>query len=158
MLQNLPAGACGDPGHFELSAFRLSRSSVDPVNSILQTTSQLPTALLTALLFAARDLGGECMEMLFPKAAELREPGIHLLERAGTYRVQAARTVRTDFCKPAFAQHPQVLRHTRLRNAELSVNHGNNSAGTLFSVCQNLKHAAAHRVAENIEGVRCPSH
>ena len=144
-------------GRFDFVANVVMRD-MDHLKSGIAEEHAGSAALFMAFRFAPRDLGGECIETLFPKTAELREPGVHFLQGPGADRVEAARTVRTDFCKPAFAQHPQVLRHTRLRNAELSVNHGNNSAGTLFSVCQNLKHAAADRVAENIEGVRWPSH
>ena len=93
------------------------------------------------------------MKALSPKAAKLVEPGVHFLERPGIHGIDTARPIDANCRKPALAQHAQVLRHGRLRNTELPLDHLDDCAGSVLTCREDLKDAPSNRVAENVKGV-----
>ena len=70
---------------------------------------------------AARELGRERVETLFPEAAEAVEPHVDLLERRRVDRVEPPGAVGPDGREAVVAQDPEVLRDGRLRDAELGL-------------------------------------
>jgi hypothetical protein len=109
--------------------------------------------LTTALAFAPRNLGGEGFKALAPKAAKLIEPRVHFLKGRRVDGIDTARPIGADSRKPALAQNLKVLRHGCLRNAELPLDHFDDSAGSVLTSRENLKDTASNRVAENVKGV-----
>jgi hypothetical protein len=61
-------------------------------------------------------------------------------------RVQPPRPVLADEGEAVLAQHFQVLRHRRLRDAELGPDHLGHRAGGLLAVGQHFEDPAADRV------------
>ncbi len=113
---------------------------------------------MTAFAFSPGNLGGECIKALSPKAAKLVEPRVNILEGLRAHGIDAARTIGADFYKPALAQYSQVLRHSCLRNAELSLDHCNDTSGILFPCRKKLENTASNRIAENVERMYGPWH
>ena len=58
--------------------------------------------------------------------------------------------------EPGVAKHSQVLRHRRLGDAELTLHDRRDLTRRHLVVDEELEDAAAHRVAEDVEGVHHP--
>src|SRR5262245_66500677 len=86
---------------------------------------------------------------MLPEPAELTYPRVDLAQRGGLDRVHAARAIRAHIRKAALPQHLEMLRHCRLRNAELAPDDGDDVAGGLFAARQQLQNPAAKWVAED---------
>ena len=67
--------------------------------------------------------------------------------------VQPPRAVGAHGRETRLAQHAQVLRHRRLRDAELALDDLAELAGAALSVGEELEHAPAHRISEDVECV-----
>ncbi len=102
---------------------------------------------------AARHLGGQRLEPWFPHPAEAPQPRLELVQRRGLHRIEPPGTVGTHRREAAVAQHLQVLRHRRLGDAELALNHLDNAARRHFPRGQHLEDAPPHRIAQHVEGV-----
>ncbi len=85
--------------------------------------------------------------MVLPKAAKLAEPGVHHLKWRRVHGIDTARPIDADSGKPAPVQDLQVLRHGRLRNTELPLDHFDKGAGSALTRREKLKDAAPNRVA-----------
>ena len=106
-----------------------------------------------ALALATRDLGSEGVETLLPEATESLKPEVYLLQGPRLDRVYTARTVVAHGRKSTIAKHPQVLRHSRLRNTELALDNGNNSARGMFALGEQLKDPTSDGISEYVECV-----
>jgi hypothetical protein len=95
----------------------------------------------------------ERVEALVPHPAVALEPGVDVAERSGVDGVEPPRALGANGREAVLAQHPQVLRHRRLGDAELRLHHGSERARRLLAVGEELEDAAAHGVAEDVEGV-----
>src|SRR5689334_1086760 len=73
----------------------------------------------SACAFAARQLGGQGVQMRAPEAAEAVEPGVYVPQRPGVDRVQPPGSFWADGREPVLPQYLQMLRHTGLRDPEL---------------------------------------
>jgi hypothetical protein len=93
------------------------------------------------------------MKALSPKTAKLVEPGVHRLERLCIQGIDTARPVDADSGESILAQDAQVLRHTRLGDAELPFNLFGYRAGRLLTCGEDLENAAPNGVAQDVEGV-----
>ncbi len=82
-----------------------------------------------------------------PKAAEWREPGVDLLKRFRFQAVEAALCIHRGLHETGIAQHPEVLRHRRLRHMELTLDlsHG------LLGRDQETQDGAAVRLGDDFE-------
>ena len=80
-------------------------------------------------------------------------PGAPFLAMEWLDGVQAARALAAHAGEAAVAQHAQVLRHRGLRDAELALHRLDDGARGLLAAGQGLEDAAAHRIAEHVEGV-----
>jgi hypothetical protein len=109
-----------------------------------------------ALAPAAAELGAEGVEALVPEAAVALEPAVDLLQGRGVDGVQAPGAVGADGGEAVLAQDAQVLRHARLRDAELGLDDGTDGARGLLAVGEELEDAPADRVAEDVERVHGP--
>jgi len=56
-----------------------------------------------------------------PEAAELSQPDIEFLKWFRPETIQPTLRIHSGLYKAGFAQHPQVLGHSRLRHAQLSL-------------------------------------
>jgi hypothetical protein len=110
-------------------------------------------SLLTAFALAPRYLCCESMQALSPKTAKLVEPGVHQLKRLGIHGIDTARPVDANCSESILTQDAQVLRHTRLRDAELPFNLLGYGAGRLLTCREDLKNTAPNGVAQDVEGV-----
>jgi hypothetical protein len=63
----------------------------------------------------------ESIDVSGPEAAELSQPGIDLLKGFGFQAVKAALCVHRGFHETGLAQHAQVLGHSRLGHAQLTL-------------------------------------
>jgi hypothetical protein len=79
------------------------------------------------------------------------KPDVDLLQRRRVDLVKPSGAVRADGCEPGLPQHPQVLRHRRLRDPELPLDDPGDRAGGLLAVGEQLQYPASHRVAEHVE-------
>ena len=70
-----------------------------------------------------------------------------------TSRSAAVRKGRADADEAGLPQHPQVLGHGRLRDAEVALHDGGQLAGGVLAVGQQLEDPAPHRVSEDVERV-----
>jgi hypothetical protein len=102
---------------------------------------------------SARNLGAQRIETLGPEAAEVFEPLIDRVQRLGVDRVNASSPIGPNRREPVLAQHPEVLGHGGLTDPELRADLVDELAGRAFSVGEQLEQPAAHRIAEDIEGV-----
>ena len=68
----------------------------------------------------------------------------------------AARAVHAHRDEPGVAKHSQVLRHRRLGDAELTLHDRRDLTRGHLVGDEELEDAAAHRVAEDVEGVHHP--
>ena len=71
----------------------------------------------------------------------------------GVDGVEPAGALGSDGREPAVAQHPQVLRHGRLRDAELRLDDGGDRARGQLAIGEQLEDPAPDRVAEDVERV-----
>ncbi|HVV44090.1 MAG TPA: hypothetical protein VHC72_02765, partial [Bryobacteraceae bacterium] len=92
--------------------------------------------------------------MVFPKAAELSDPGVGLLERARVDGVDAARSVDPDKNETALTKRTQMLRDGGLRDAEFVADHAGQAASVLLTGGQQLEDATPDGISENVESVR----
>ena len=106
-----------------------------------------------ALAAAAGELGAQGVEARLPEAAERVEPLVGGGELGGLDRVEAAGSLGVDGREAGLAQHPQVLGHGRLRDAELLVDHAAQLSGGGLPVGEQLEDAASHGVSEDVERV-----
>jgi hypothetical protein len=93
------------------------------------------------------------MKALSPKTAKLVEPGVYHLKRPGIHGIDTARPVDANCSESILTQDAQVLRHTRLGDAELPFDLFGYSAGRLLTCRENLKNATPNGVAQDVEGV-----
>src|SRR5215813_14280576 len=107
-----------------------------------------PVHLPPPIALATGNLGRQRFELMLPEAAELAHPGVDLAQRPGLDRIDAARAIRAHIGKAAVAQHLEVLRDRRLRDAELALDDGDDVARALLATRQQLQNTAANRVAE----------
>ena len=63
----------------------------------------------------------EGIDVSGPEAPERREPDVQLLKAFRLQAVQTALCIHGGFYKPRIAQHSQVLGHSRLRHAKLTL-------------------------------------
>src|SRR5579863_2819615 len=63
----------------------------------------------------------ECIEVRRPEAAEGLDPGVQLPKRLRPQAIQPALRVHGRLHETGLSQHPQVLRDSRLRHAELAL-------------------------------------
>src|SRR5258705_3883355 len=105
---------------------------------------------------AAGNLGRQRVELMLPEPAELAHPRIDLAQRPGLDRIDAARSISAHIRKAALAQHLEVLRNRRLRDAELALDDRDDVARALLAARQQLQNPAANRIAEDIESVHQP--
>ena len=106
-----------------------------------------------ALAPAPRHLGGQRLESRHPHPPEPAEPCVELAQRLAFHGVEASGAVGAHRGEAAVAQHLQVLRHRRLGDAELALDHLDDAARRRFAVGEQLEDAPAHRVAQDVEGV-----
>jgi len=74
-------------------------------------------------------------------------------QRRGVDRVEAAGAVGPHVHEPALPQHPEVLRHRRLRDPELGLDRLRDRPRGCLALEQEFEDAPAHRVAEDVERV-----
>ncbi len=108
------------------------------------------------LALAPGELGRERVEALAPEPAEVVEPVVQLVERRGVDRIEAACALGPDGREPAVAQDLQVLRHGRLRDAELGLDDRGDRPGRQLAIGEQLQDPASDGVSEDIERVHCP--
>lgn len=89
--------------------------------------------------------------MRAPEVPETVEPQVHVTQRSGVHRVDAAGTFRADLDQAAFAEHPQVQRHRWLGDAELALDHGRHCPGGLLPARQELEQAPPDGVGQKIQ-------
>ena len=61
------------------------------------------------------------IEVSGPEAAELSQPGVHLLKWFRSQPVQTSLCIHCGLHETRLAQHSQVLRHSRLRHTKLAL-------------------------------------
>ena len=105
------------------------------------------------LAFATRDLSCQRVQARSPDAPEALEPYVDVLQRRRPQRVHALAPVRPDGREARLAQHPQMLRHGRLRNPELLLDRCADSSRAALAVGDELQNPAAYRIAEYLERV-----
>ncbi len=93
------------------------------------------------------------MKPLSPEAAKLVKPGVHRLKRFAVHGINTPRPVGANSGESILTQHAQVLRHTRLGDAELPFNLCGYGARRLLTCREDLKNAAPDGVAQDVEGV-----
>ncbi len=69
----------------------------------------------------AVEVAFESIDVSGPEAAELSQPGIHLLKRFGIQPVETALRVHCGLDETSLAQHSQVLGNGRLRHTKLAL-------------------------------------
>lgn len=92
--------------------------------------------------------------MLVPEAAELRDPGVGLTERASVDGIDTARSLDADVNEAAFTQRAEVLGDGGLGDSEFAPDDLREAAGALLAAGQQFQDAAADGISENIESVR----
>jgi hypothetical protein len=90
----------------------------------------------------------EGIEMRGPEPSERSEPGVHFLEPLGPEPVEPALCVHGGLHESGVAQHPQVLRHGRLRETELALDLSDRQLGR----DQQPQHRAPRRLGDDLEG------
>jgi hypothetical protein len=103
------------------------------------------------------DLGREIVQPVRPKTAHGGEPSVDARHRCGFEGVDAFGSHRADAGETLLAQHPQLLRHRRLRDAELRPDDPDDLAGGAFTTSEQLDDPPAHRVGEDRERLHQPS-
>jgi hypothetical protein len=93
------------------------------------------------------------MKALSPKNAKLVEPGVHHLKRPRIHGIDTARPVDANSRESILTQDTQVLRHTRLGDAELPFDFFGYIASRLLTCREDLKNAPPNGVAQDVEGV-----
>ena len=107
-----------------------------------------------ALLSApSGELRSECIESLGPELSERLEPSVYILERAGVDGVQPTCALCTHSGEAVLPQHPEVLRDSRLTDAELFADHRDDLPRRPLVVDEQFEDASPNRVTENIERV-----
>ena len=109
-----------------------------------------------AFALAAGELGLERVEALPPERAEVREPVVELTERRGVDGVEPAGTLGPDGREPAVPQDLEVLRHGRLRDPELGLDHRGDGPRGQLAIGEQLEDPPADRVSEDVERVHVP--
>lgn len=103
---------------------------------------------------AAGDFGVQCIEPLaeraqwIPQAAQL---GLGRVETAGIEGVHAPRPLCAYLSEPVLAQHPQMLRHGRLRDAELDARDVGQRARWLLADGEHRQQPPTHGIPQNLE-------
>ena len=87
------------------------------------------------------------VEPIAPCGAVRREPLVDLAQRLGTQPVDAALRVHPHVDDAGLAQHPQVLRHRRLADAE----RGDKVADRPILLAQQIEDAPPVRLSEHVE-------
>ena len=82
-----------------------------------------------------------------PEPAERSQPGLDLLKRLGPQPVETPLCVPRGLHEAGLAQHPQVLRHGRLRHPELALD----LSDRLFGRDQEAQDGAAVRLGDDFE-------
>ena len=85
------------------------------------------------------------------------KPAVELLERRGVDRVQPARADRSHGREPAVPEHLQVLRDSRLRDAELRLHDRGDVPRGDLAIGEELEDPASDRVTEDVERVHLAS-
>ena len=73
------------------------------------------------VLIHAVEVAFESIDVSGPEAAELGQPGVHLLKWFRFQTIETALCVHGGLHETCVAQHAQVLGHGRLRHAELTL-------------------------------------
>src|SRR5262249_18473441 len=101
--------------------------------------------------FSACNLASEGVQALLPKSAKLVDPIVNLLERLGMNGIESPGAVDADLDEPALAKCAQMLRNTRLSDAELFLDDLGETTRGAFTPNQELENPTAHRIAEDVE-------
>ena len=107
--------------------------------------------LQTPLALASSDFRCERVQSLRPGATQAIEPRVDLRERRAGELVDATLPVYAGAREVRVAKHAQVLRHSRLRDVELTLNRLDNLAGCPRLLGQQLEDAAPNGIAEDVE-------
>jgi hypothetical protein len=118
---------------------------------VMRVASCLPGTL------APRHLGGQRVESLRPEAAERLEPGLDTVERVALHPVPTPGALGPNRDEAVFAQHPEVLRHGWLADAELCLDDVDDSTRVVLAACEELEDATTHRITEDVERVHAGS-
>jgi len=102
---------------------------------------------------APGQFGCESVETLNPEAPVRLQPLIDLPQRFRVHRVEAPRSLRANRGEAALPKNPEVLGHSRLRDAEPGLDVGANLAGRTLAVGQQLKDVSPNRIPEDVERV-----
>ena len=95
----------------------------------------------------AIEMGFEAVEVGRPERPVGLEPRVQFHERLGPDPVQAALAVGAHVDEPRVSQYPQVLRHSRLADAEFV----DEFAHGAFAVAQQLEDRDPPRLGEDLE-------
>src|SRR4029079_15178493 len=93
---------------------------------------------------------------LVPGGAEALEPAVQLAEGRGGEGIEAAGALRADGGEAAVAEHLQVLRDGRLRDAELCLDDRGDGPRRDLALREQLEDPAADRVTQDVERVHEP--
>ena len=95
----------------------------------------------------AVEVAFERIDVSGPEPAERSQPGFDLLQRLGLQTVETALGVHGRFHDTSLAQHPQMLRHGRLRHSKLTLD----VADRLFRREQQAQDRAPVRLRDDFE-------
>ena len=133
------------------------RCQCDPLfskrSAVPAESAGLLCSLLAAFSLAASHLGGKGVQAVLPESAKPVEPGVDFAQRGGIKRVDAARALAADGSEAIFAENSQVLRYSRLRNREFTLDDRDNLARALLAINENFENPTADGIGKYIEGV-----
>jgi hypothetical protein len=111
----------------------LSRRFVSPGGGVRGRRARGRAMFIATLALATRDLGCESIEARLPQHAKRGEPAVDLVERSSNDRVKAACAADPYGGEAVVAQHAEMLRNGRLRDAELRSDDGHDNPPELCS-------------------------
>jgi len=100
--------------------------------------------------------GCQSVETLNPEAPVRLQPLIDLPQRFRVHRVEPPRSLRANGGEAVLPKNPEMLGHSRLRDAEPGLDVGANLAGRTLAVGQQLKDVSPNRIPEDVERVHRP--
>jgi hypothetical protein len=108
---------------------------------------------IASLRLSPGNLATESVEALLPKPAKLADPSVNLLKWLRIHGINPPGSLNADSHEAALAQCPEVLRNTRLRDAELFLDDLGDTTRGALAAAEEFQNPAPHRIAKNVKSV-----
>lgn len=105
------------------------------------------------MALSTRKFGSQTIEPITPELQGALQPSVGVPQWRGIDAVEPPSAFRSHGGESVLPQHPQVLRHGRLRNTEFFSDDRRDIASGMLPISQQLENPPPYRISQNIKRV-----